>query len=225
MRLGPLKLTQVRLAVVLLHDRLAVAALAGERVEAFTIATENPAVVLREELAARQLTPRAVALALSRSAVFVRPMELPVVGGDMREMVRLNLDGHLPSAGDETAFDYVPLPAEADGVRREDTLQRVLVVAAEPRAVEAALRIAEESRLRPASLFLRVVGDGSDKRGLVGKVKDEEALSAIGAEAYMTSVLFDDAAYDVEAGFLATLGEVPGGNALVLALVRTLAAP
>jgi len=152
MRLGPLKLTQVRLAVVLLHDRLAVAALAGERVEAFTIATENPAVVLREELAARQLTPRAVALALSRSAVFVRPMELPVVGGDMREMVRLNLDGHLPSAGDETAFDYVPLPAEADGVRREDTLQRVLVVAAEPRAVEAALRIAEESRLRPASL-------------------------------------------------------------------------
>src|SRR6185369_3434036 len=152
MRLGPLKLTQVRLAVVLLHDRLAVAALAGERVEAFTIATENPAVVLREELAARQLTPRAVALALSRSAVFVRPMELPVVGGDMREMVRLNLDGHLPSAGDETAFDYVPLPAEADGVRREDTLQRVLVVAAEPRAVEAALRIAEESRLRPVSL-------------------------------------------------------------------------
>jgi hypothetical protein len=80
-------------------------------------------------------------------------------------------------------------------------------------------------RLRSASLFLRVVGDGSDKRELVGKVKDEDALAAIGAEAYMTSVLFDDAAYDVEAGFLATLGEVPGGNALVLALVRTLAAP
>jgi hypothetical protein len=80
-------------------------------------------------------------------------------------------------------------------------------------------------KLRPASLFLRVVGDASDKRGLVGKVKDEEALGALGAEAYMTSVLFDDAAYDVEAGFLATLGEVPGGNALVLAMVRTLAAP
>ena len=147
-----LKLSQVRLAVVLLHDRLVVAALKGERVETFSIATENPAAVLREELAARQLNPRTVALALSRSSVFVRPMELPIVGGDMREMVRLNLDGHLPMAGDETAFDYVPLPPETDGVRREDALRRVLVAAAEPRAVESALRIAEESRLRPISL-------------------------------------------------------------------------
>jgi Tfp pilus assembly protein PilN len=112
--------------------------------------------VLREELAARQLNPRTVALALSRGSVFVRPMELPVVGGDMREMVRLNLDGHLPMAGDETAFDYVPLPAEAEGVRREDALRRVLVVAAEPRVVESALRIAEASHLRPASLTVAV---------------------------------------------------------------------
>jgi Tfp pilus assembly protein PilN len=146
------KFSQVRLGVVLLHDRLTVAALSGDRTDAFSIATENPAAVLREELAARQLTPRAVSLALSRSSVFVRPMELPVVGGDIREMVRLNLDGHLPFAGDETAFDFVPLPADADGVRREEPLQRVLVVAAEPRAVESALRIAEESRLRPVSL-------------------------------------------------------------------------
>ena len=147
-----LKLTPIRLAVVLLHDRLAVAALDGEHVETFSIASEDPAAVLREELAARQISPRTVALALSRTSVFVRPMELPVVGGDMREMVRLNLDGHLPFAGDETAFDYVPLPAEAEGVRREDSLQRVLVVAAEPRAVDSALRLADESRLRPASL-------------------------------------------------------------------------
>lgn len=61
-----------------------------------------------------------------------------------------------------------------------------------------------ELRLRPASLFLRVVGEGADKRALIGKVKDEDALGAMGAEAYMTSVLFDDAAYDVEAGFLAS---------------------
>jgi Tfp pilus assembly protein PilN len=152
MGLGPLKLSQVRLGVVLLQDRLAVTALAGERVEAFTIATENPGAVLREELTARQLAPRSVALALARTVVFVRPMELPVVGGDMREMVRLNLDGHVPSSGDETAFDYVPLTADVEGARKDDPLQRVLVVAAEPRTVEAALRLAEEARLRPASL-------------------------------------------------------------------------
>lgn len=61
-----------------------------------------------------------------------------------------------------------------------------------------------ELRLQAASLFLRVVGDASDHRNLVGKVKDEDALASLGAEAYMTSVLFDDAAYDVEAGFAAT---------------------
>jgi hypothetical protein len=60
-----------------------------------------------------------------------------------------------------------------------------------------------ELRLRSASLFLRVVGDATDHRKLVGKVKDEDALATLGAEAYMTSVLFDDAAYDVEAGFSA----------------------
>lgn len=147
-----MKLSGVRLGVLVLPDRLTVAAVAGDRVETFSIATENPAAVLREELTNRQLSPRAVALALARTAVFVRPMELPTVGGDMREMVRLNLEGQLPFAADDTAFDVAPLPADTDGAPREETLQRVLLVAAEPRVVEAALRIAEEARLRPASL-------------------------------------------------------------------------
>jgi hypothetical protein len=152
MRLGPLTLSGVRLGVVLLGDRLAVAALDGERVESFSVATENPAATLREELTNRQLAPRTVALALARAAVFVRPMELPAVGGDVREMVRLNLDGHLPVTGDDTAFDFSPLPADAEAARREEALHRLLVVAAEPRVVEAALRLAEEARLRPVSL-------------------------------------------------------------------------
>jgi len=105
MRLSPVRLSTVRLAVLLLQDRLAVAAVTGERVETFTIATENPGAVLREELANRQLAPRTVALALSRASTFVRPMELPTVSGDTREMVRLNLEGHLPFAAEDTAFE------------------------------------------------------------------------------------------------------------------------
>ena len=148
-----MRFSQVRLAVVLLQDRLAVAAVAGERTETFIIATENPAAVLREELTNRQLTPRTVALALPRTSVFVRPMELPTVGGDVREMVRLNLDGHLPfAADDDTAFDFAPLPPEGDGAVNDELLQHVLVTAAESRVVEATLRIAEEARLRPASV-------------------------------------------------------------------------
>jgi hypothetical protein len=81
-----------------------------------------------------------------------------------------------------------------------------------------------ELKLRAAALFLRVAGDGADRRGLVGKVKDEEALGALGAEAYMTSVLFDDTAYDVEAGFVAALlGVARDGGAAVIAAVRALA--
>jgi Tfp pilus assembly protein PilN len=152
MRFGPVKLSTVRLGVLLLPDRLAVAAATGERLETFSIATENPAAVLREELTNRQLTPRTVALALPRTSVFVRPMELPTVGGDTREMVRLNLEGHLPFVGDDTAFDFLPLPTEGEGTQRDGALRRVLLVAAEPRIVDAALRIAEEARLRPASL-------------------------------------------------------------------------
>ena len=145
-----------RLAVVLLSHRLAVAVVSGDRVETFSIAAENPVAVLRDELARRQLSPRRVALGLARSAAFVRPIELPTVGGDLREMVRLNLDGHLPFAAAEAAFDWVPLPQDADVALADETLHRVLVVAAEARVVHSALRAAEEARLRPASLTVAV---------------------------------------------------------------------
>ena len=152
MKLNPFGNGSVRLAVVLLSDRLAVAAVSGERVETFTIAAENPAAALRDELTARQLAPRSVALGLARGAAFVKPIELPVVGGDLREMVRLNLDGHVPFAADDAAFDWIPLATDGDGARQDETLRRVLVVAAEPRVVDSALRIAEEAKLKPVSL-------------------------------------------------------------------------
>jgi hypothetical protein len=79
-------------------------------------------------------------------------------------------------------------------------------------------------RLRAASYFRKVAGDGDDRRALIGRVKDEDALAALGAEAYMTSVLFDDTAYDVEPGFLATpMGEIGDGGVAVLAAVRAVA--
>ncbi|HET7340497.1 MAG TPA: PilN domain-containing protein [Methylomirabilota bacterium] len=152
MRLSLPKYNPARLAVVLLGDRLAAAVLAGERVETFTIAAENPVAVLQEELATRQLAPRTVALGLARTAAFVKPIEVPTVGGDLREMLRLNLDGHVPFPADDAAFDFVPLAPDADAPPREEPLQRVLVVAAEQRVVDAALRFAQEAQLRPVSL-------------------------------------------------------------------------
>ncbi len=59
-------------------------------------------------------------------------------------------------------------------------------------------------RLQSAAYFKAAAGGSEDRHGLVGKVKDHHALDALGGEAYMSSVVIGDAAYDVEPGFVAT---------------------
>src|SRR5919204_68279 len=142
----------LRLAVVLLGDRLAVAALSGVRLEAFTVDVENPAAALRAELDARRLPARSAFLALSRSAVTVKPIELPPVAGDVRRLVGFELGGHLPFPADDASYDFTLLPSDPAADRPAGTEQRVLITAADRRVVETALRLAEEARLRPLSL-------------------------------------------------------------------------
>lgn len=74
-------------------------------------------------------------------------------------------------------------------------------------------------QLVPASLFKRVSAGKDDPHTLVGKVLDEEAVLALGGEAYMSSVLLGETAYDVEPGFL---GEPAGTD--TRAIVDTLRA-
>src|SRR2546425_1190320 len=110
LRFGPL-----RLAVVLLGDRLSGAAIQQTRVDTFVIEAENPAEALRAELDARGLAPRSVALGLARTVVAVKPIDLPSVVGEMREMVRFELDRHLPFPADDAPFDFLTLPPAAGG--------------------------------------------------------------------------------------------------------------
>jgi general secretion pathway protein L len=145
----------IRLAIALLGDRLAVAVLNGSRVEAFTVDAESPAEALRAELDARRLPARTAALALARSAVSVKQIELPPVAGDTRQMVGFELERHLPFPAEDAPFDFVTLPAEPATERAASATppgQRVLLTAADRRVVDAALRFAEEARLRPLSL-------------------------------------------------------------------------
>ena len=58
-------------------------------------------------------------------------------------------------------------------------------------------------QLASAAYFRAVAGGSGDTHSLVGKVKDQEAIGAMGGEAYMSSVVIGDAAYDVEPGFVA----------------------
>ena len=141
-----------RLAVALLGDRLAVAVQSGSRVEAFVVDAESPGASLRAELDARGLPARTVALGVARSAVSVKQIELPTVAGDTREMVGFELERHLPFPTDDAAFDFLPLPPEAAAERNAAAGQRVLITAADRRVVDAALRLAEEARLRAVSL-------------------------------------------------------------------------
>jgi len=143
-----------RLGLLLFGERLVAAAIDGGRVESFTIEAENPAAALRAELEQRKIGARTVALGLPRPAVTVKPIELPAVDGEVGEMVRFELERHLPYASDDASFDFVPLPQETTpaGVAP----RRVVLAAADRRVVDGALRVAEDAKLRPVSLTVAV---------------------------------------------------------------------
>jgi hypothetical protein len=152
-------ITRTRLAVLLLGDRLVAAVIRGHRVETFTVEADNPAEALRAELEQRRVAARSVAIGLARNACTVKPIDLPAIGGEMRDMVMFELDRHLPSAAEDTAFDFVPLPAERAARRASATTvtegaasRAVLITAADRRLIDRALKIAEDARLRPGSI-------------------------------------------------------------------------
>ena len=147
MRLGP-----VRLAVVLLGDRLSGAVVQQNRVDTFVIDSETPAAALRAELDARGLAPRSVSVGLARTVVVVKPIDLPPVVGKLREMVRFELDRHLPFPADDAPFDFLPLPPDGEVGQPTSETKRVLIAAADRRVVDTALRLAEEAKLRPVSI-------------------------------------------------------------------------
>ena len=143
-------LTLTRIALVVAGNRLVVAAIDGRRAQAFVVEAEQPAAALRAELDTRKLTSRTVAIGLSRSVVTVKPIDLPNLNGDMREMVRFELERHLPFPADDAAFDFLSLPRDQGGAPGD--AQRVLVAGADRRMVDGVLRIADEARLRPTSV-------------------------------------------------------------------------
>jgi general secretion pathway protein L len=147
-----------RLAIFLLGDRLVGAAVRGPHVETFAVEGENPAEALRAQLQQHRVSPRSVALGLPRASCTVKPIELPAIGGQTRDMVMFELDRHLPSAAEDTAFDFLTLPADrraAAGARTDAGPSRtVLIAAADRRLIDRALKIAEDVRLRPVSITI-----------------------------------------------------------------------
>src|SRR5438046_1524748 len=158
-----------RLSVVLLGDRLAIAALWGSRVEAFIVDSESPAPALRAELDARGLPARGAFLALARNAVTVKPIDLPPVAGDVRQKVGFELERHLPFRAENASYDFVALPRDPATERPPSPEQRVLITAADQRVVDVALRLAEDAPLRALSLTVAACARSSGCRRPSGR--------------------------------------------------------
>jgi hypothetical protein len=58
-------------------------------------------------------------------------------------------------------------------------------------------------RLVPGFYFDQVAGGSDESNQLLGRAKSKAALSALGAEVYMNSMILGDTAYEVVAGFIA----------------------
>src|SRR3989475_428715 len=144
-------LARAHFAVLPLGDRFVAAAVQRGRVEVFVVSGENPVEALRAEIGQRRLPVRTIALALPRASVTVKPIELPAMGGEVREMISFELERHLPFPSDDATFDYLLLPDERNGTTPPGGRQ-VVIAAADRRVVDGALRIAEEVKLRPVSL-------------------------------------------------------------------------
>jgi hypothetical protein len=147
-----LGLQRTRLGVVVGADRLTVAAIRGATIQTFEVTSENLATALRAELDARGIRRRSVAVGLGRTAVSVKPVELPAVDSDLGEMVRFELERHLAFPAETAVFDFTVLPEPR---RREDWAtggKRVLVAAAARHLVDGALRLVRDAGLRPASV-------------------------------------------------------------------------
>lgn len=145
-----MKLDFTRLGIAVGPDRLTVAVIGRKRVETFPVEAENPSAALRAALDARGIAVRSVALGLPRGVVTVKPIELPPVAGEVREMVRFDLERHLPFPADDAPFD-LPLPGLGSRPEQPDT-RRVLIAAADRRLIERVLALAQEAKLRPVSV-------------------------------------------------------------------------
>ena len=130
-------------------DRLTVAVAARRSgVQCFTVELEDlPGAHLKTELEARQLRLKRVRLGLARPLVTVKALDLPrAEGSQLAEMVAFELERHVPFPPEDMRFDWTALTGTAKGP------VRILVVAAERRVVDGALRLLEEPRIKPSAL-------------------------------------------------------------------------
>jgi general secretion pathway protein L len=119
-----------------------------DRLEQFRLKPdETVAARLATELDARGLGRPRVRVGLDRSLAVVKTLELPrTEGGSLRPMVAFELERHVPFAAQDIRFDCVPVAGAPRAVRR------VLVMAADGRTVDGALRLLDTLERPPQAV-------------------------------------------------------------------------
>lgn len=148
-------MTPSRVGVFLRDDRATVVAVTGrDRLEHFIVeAAGDPAQRLAAELRSRRIGRGRLRLGLDRRLVIVKVVELPrAEGGDIARMLRFDLERHVPYPAEAARFDWMEL-ATAPGDAR-----RMLVMAAEARAVEPPLALVARAQRSPAALTVACHG-------------------------------------------------------------------
>lgn len=137
-----------RAGLYLGDGRLTMAIAGRSGVQCFSVDVgEMPGALLKAELETRQLRPKRVRLGVARPLVTVKALELPrAEGGQLSEMVAFELERHVPFPPEDMRYDWLTMPSAPGGAIR------VLVIAAERRIVDGALRLLEEPRLKPTAL-------------------------------------------------------------------------
>src|SRR5262249_6882101 len=137
-------------AGIYLADQQLMVAVASRRggVPCFAVELgEAPGARLKTELDTRQIRLSRARFGLSRGLVTVKALDLPPAeGAQLSGMVAFELERHVPFPPEDMRFDFAPLPGTPTSP------SRVLGTACERRTVEGALRLLEESRLKPAAL-------------------------------------------------------------------------
>jgi Tfp pilus assembly protein PilN len=110
-------------------------------------ADDSTGALIGAELDSRGYKRRRLRLGLDRSLAVVKILELPrSEGSDMAQMVRFELERHVPFPPEDIACDWSSNPGRPGGPLR------VLVAACEPRRLDQALRVTREARRRPLAL-------------------------------------------------------------------------
>jgi Tfp pilus assembly protein PilN len=139
----------IRAGIFLQDQRLTFLAVTGRRnVVRFTLeADENLAGALQGELTSRRLKLRRVRLGLQRALVVVKVLELPpAVRSNVEQVLRFELERHVPFPPEEMSFDHVAVPSTSGGPLR------LLTAACERATVDRALRLLEAPKVRPQSV-------------------------------------------------------------------------